>query len=498
MLNTSRSLPLSPFSDLYDILLPKDNLYRRLADEIDYSFVYEALSPLYDSRRGRYGVDPDRMIKILMLKAMTEMSDRDLVEEINYNMAFKYFLGMRPEEKVIDSSTLAKFRTQRLKNHEELVNDLLMKTVSIAIERGVISCDSNGKATCKVSYDATHIETIGAITDAMRGAHYYISKLYSRLENKCEGSTASFPKIPKKFASAEEALDVLIKVTNQVRQSDFGVVTDIQLRRLLNRMEEAITDYQTIGTHCAADRDARIGHKSVTKTFGGYKNSIGTEVESGLIVSIKTTQGNASDTTVGREMITADIKREDIKIIQILGDAAYGPSDLVEKTKQKGIELIAPHNGKLGSSNIKRDGYTFDKDSGMVVCPNGQLAIYRTRRRYPDENNRIVDMYYFDIEKCRICRQRDQCLKHPNAKSKSYSVTINTEEQKKRIKECRTKEFKEKYRKRSVSERTNSVLKKSFGLKNAYGKELNVVTVQSAVAAIAYNLRLITNKTDCK
>ena len=176
MLNTSRSLPLSPFSDLYDILLPKDNLYRRLADEIDYSFVYEALSPLYDSRRGRYGVDPDRMIKILMLKAMTEMSDRDLVEEINYNMAFKYFLGMRPEEKVIDSSTLAKFRTQRLKNHEELVNDLLMKTVSIAIERGVISCDSNGKATCKVSYDATHIETIGAITDAMRGAHYYISK----------------------------------------------------------------------------------------------------------------------------------------------------------------------------------------------------------------------------------------------------------------------------------------------------------------------------------
>ena len=86
MLNTSRSLPLSPFSDLYDILLPKDNLYRRLADEIDYSFVYEALSPLYDSRRGRYGVDPDRMIKILMLKAMTEMSDRDLVEEINYNL----------------------------------------------------------------------------------------------------------------------------------------------------------------------------------------------------------------------------------------------------------------------------------------------------------------------------------------------------------------------------------------------------------------------------
>ena len=80
MLRLSKTLQLSPFAELYDILLPKDNLYRRLADEIDYSFIYKALMPLYNAQRGRFGVDPDKMVKMLMLKAMTDLSDRDLID----------------------------------------------------------------------------------------------------------------------------------------------------------------------------------------------------------------------------------------------------------------------------------------------------------------------------------------------------------------------------------------------------------------------------------
>ena len=54
-----------------------------------------------------------------------------------YDMSFKYFLGMTPEEDVINPSTLTKFRRLRLKD-VELLDMLIGKTVAIAIEKGII------------------------------------------------------------------------------------------------------------------------------------------------------------------------------------------------------------------------------------------------------------------------------------------------------------------------------------------------------------------------
>ena len=496
MLRLSKTLQLSPFAELYDILLPKDNLYRRLADEIDYSFIYKALMHLYNAQRGRFGVDPDKMVKMLMLKAMTDLSDRDLMAEITYNMAYKYFLGMMPEDMPIESSTLSRFRTQRLKDNGELLQDLLATTISIAVERGIIKRDSNGDIKVKISYDSTHTVVIGAITRPMEGARYYIDRLYRYLEAVHQGCTADLPVVPRRFASAVEAIELLMEVCDRVRKA--GLVTDMAISRLMNRIEEAIDDYRNIGSYCCADRDSRIGHKSVDSEFNGYKSHIGTDVDSGIIVSAEVTTGEASDTTIGRKMMTGDMEREDIKVVQMLGDAAYAPTDIIEKTEKNHIELIAPPNHNLGSSNIERDGFTFNKDANMAVCPSGHIAISRRRVHYKNENNRAVDLYYFDIEKCRICPLREKCLKKQDAKTKSYSVSINTEQQKQYLEKTQTEDFRIKYRKRTISERTNSVLKKSFGLKYTYGRSQQVMTVQSMVAIIAYNLRLIINKTACK
>jgi hypothetical protein len=52
-------------------------------------------------------------------------------------MSFKYFLEMTPEEEVINSSSLTKFRKLRLKD-TDLLDLLINKTVSIAVEKGII------------------------------------------------------------------------------------------------------------------------------------------------------------------------------------------------------------------------------------------------------------------------------------------------------------------------------------------------------------------------
>ena len=70
------------------------------------------------------------MVKYLFLKTFYDISDVDVVERSRFDLSFKYFLEMSPEEEVINTSSLTKFRKLRLKD-TYLLNLLINKTVSI-------------------------------------------------------------------------------------------------------------------------------------------------------------------------------------------------------------------------------------------------------------------------------------------------------------------------------------------------------------------------------
>lgn len=130
------------------MIVPKDNLLRKINDIIDFSFVYQELVSKYCSNNGRKAQSPIRMFKYLLLKTSYTLSDVDVVECSLYDMSFKYFLEMSPEEGVIDPSSLTKFRKLRLKD-TDLLNLLINKTVSVAIEKGIIRSKT-------IIVDATH------------------------------------------------------------------------------------------------------------------------------------------------------------------------------------------------------------------------------------------------------------------------------------------------------------------------------------------------------
>ena len=115
MLKTQTQLNISEFSRLYDILVPQDNELRQINELIDFSFVYDELKDKYSPTMGRGAVDPIMMFKYLLIKAMYPTSDVGLVKRAFTDMSYKYFLGLNPEDPVIESSTLTKFRRQRLK-----------------------------------------------------------------------------------------------------------------------------------------------------------------------------------------------------------------------------------------------------------------------------------------------------------------------------------------------------------------------------------------------
>ena len=148
MIKQQETMILSPYMGIYDLVIPKDNFLRKINELIDFSFIYDELLNRYCLDNGRNAISPIRMFKYLLLKTIFDLSDVDIVERSKYDMSFKYFLNMAPEDTVIEPSSLTKFRKLRLKDMN-LLDMLINKTVGIAIDKGIIKSKS-------IIVDATH------------------------------------------------------------------------------------------------------------------------------------------------------------------------------------------------------------------------------------------------------------------------------------------------------------------------------------------------------
>ncbi len=79
MLSQQTKLPLSAYSDLYDIVVPRNHQLRLINDLVDFSFVYDEQVSKYVVNKGRRAEDPVRLFKYLLLKVIYDLSDVDVV-----------------------------------------------------------------------------------------------------------------------------------------------------------------------------------------------------------------------------------------------------------------------------------------------------------------------------------------------------------------------------------------------------------------------------------
>ena len=126
-------LSLSPYQGLYDAIIPEDHLLRRIKENIDFSFVNPMLRKQYCENFGRPAKEPEMMFKLLFLKKLYDLSDEALISSAQTDMAYKFFLNLEPESKMIDPSLLTKFRKTRIT--EEILEELLKETIQQALDK---------------------------------------------------------------------------------------------------------------------------------------------------------------------------------------------------------------------------------------------------------------------------------------------------------------------------------------------------------------------------
>lgn len=486
MLKNQQELVFSKYMELYDILIPKDHVLRKINELVDFSFVMDAVKENYSDSMGREAEDPILMFKYLMLKDMNELSDRDLIKRTMTDMAFKYFLGLAPEEtNLIHPTTLTKFRRLRLKG-ADLMNLFIAKTLQIAIEKGI----DLGKT---LIVDATHTRskyTKKSVEDVLLSRARKLRREVYRVDESMKEH------FPKKLInpSLEDVVKYCEQIVDVVKKEERLCLRD-SVDKKLNYLQEGIEDTESALKE-STDFDAKVGHKSADDSFFGFKTHLGV-TETRFITAATITSGEKPD---GNELISLIESSEENGAVveEVLADTAYSGKANLRYCEEEEIRLISKLNPVLiGHEKKKNSMFSYNKDAGLFTCPAGLLAIRKAKQGKKNSNKNQTMVYYFDVEKCKTCLLRNGCYKD-GAKTKTYSLTIKSPEQENQKDFQETHYFKTRYKQRYIVEAKNGELKNQHGYDRALSSGLFGMRIQGAVTIFNVNIKRILTLLDKK
>lgn len=478
MLVLQNKIQFSEYNSLYDLIVPNDNFLRKINDLIDFSFIHDELVNKYCHNNGRAAESPIRMFKYLLLKTIYTLSDIDVVERSRFDMSFKYFLDMTPEEGVINSSSLTKFRKLRLKD-TDLLNLLISKTVSIAIEKGIIRTKSiivDSTHTLSKSNPFSAIDVLRTRSKQLRKVVYSFDESWKdRMPDKNNDND-----LEKELAYCKEL--------EQRIEKEESISSIPAVKEKLNLLKETIEDADE-NYIISKDADARTGHKSSDSSFFGYKTHLAM-TEERIITAAVVTSGEKGDSRELPKLLEMS-QENGIEVDTIIGDGAYSGKDNLELTKQQNIKVVARLNPSITQGVRKEeDQFDYNKDADRFVCPAGHIAIRKARQGKKNIGKNQVETYYFDVEKCKTCPLREGCYKE-GAKTKSYSISIKSHLHQEQIVFQETQHFKDKAKHRYKIEAKNSELKNVHGYNRAQSYGITNMQMQGAMAIFTVNLKRI-------
>ncbi|MGG3471396.1 transposase, partial [Neobacillus pocheonensis] len=134
-----------------DQLVPANHLVRKMEAALDFSFIYSLVQEMYSTERGRPSIDPVVLIKMAFIQYTFGIrSMRKTIEEIDTNLAYRWFLGFGFHDKVPHFSTFGKNYERRFKD-SDLFEQIFYRILKEAAEKKLVSGEH-------VFIDSTHVK----------------------------------------------------------------------------------------------------------------------------------------------------------------------------------------------------------------------------------------------------------------------------------------------------------------------------------------------------
>jgi transposase len=470
----SESKQLNFYSILYQNI-PENHILKTINSAITFEFINKLLEDSYCKDFGRPAKEPEMMTRILLLQEMYGLSDERVLEETQVNLAYMWFIGINPDDPLPHPSLLSKFRTMRLKGTK--LDDIMTEIVRQCIEKGIIKAE-NG-----TSIDTTHIMA----NTTKKVPERIMKRLAKKIFKAMERTDYEIPEY-KRIEDHKEAKRVMKEyLENTIEEADERAKEEVELAR---EIIESPLFMEQKGIRSITDTDARVGYKTKTDKFFGYKMEYALTTDGQLITAVGVHNGAYVDGT-DFEKLYERSKQSGLNIKTVYGDKAYFRKDILDTLKEDKAKAYIPVNAC--SYRIDEELYSYNKDSDQWVCKRGNRTISKKTRKAKrkDRGESLYYEYVFDKEDCEGCPLRDECIKTTKTKAKKLMVGTSAGDYYEHSQWAKTEEFAEEYRKRASIEWKNAELKRFHGLARAKGYGLRSVATQAKLAALAVNLKRI-------
>lgn len=121
-------------------LVPQDHLLRKIENVLDFEFIREKVRALYSENNGRPSVDPVVLFKLLFIGYLFGIrSERQLIREVEMNMAYRWFLGYNLTEKIPNHSTISQNRRRRFSEsnvYQEIFDHIVLQALELKLADG--------------------------------------------------------------------------------------------------------------------------------------------------------------------------------------------------------------------------------------------------------------------------------------------------------------------------------------------------------------------------
>jgi len=305
--------------------VPADHLLRRINSVLDLSWLRGELKPYY-SHTGCPSVDPELMIRMLLVGyCYSVRSERRLCQDVELNLAYRWFCRLGLEDKVPNHSTFSVNRHGRFRD-AGVLRQVFESVVCQCMEAGLVGGEGFAIDASVIEANASRFQRVeGAEIDWSEEqlARHAIKEYVAALE------TENSPLNPDKLPKALSPSDPMAAWTTRGR---YKVMFGYSLNYLIDMENAVIVDVEATPTRISKEVDA-------TET-----------------------------------MLERTEERFDLKPERIAGDVAYGTGKMLGWLVEREIEPHIPvwDKAKRDDGILSREDFSYDKERDVYVCPQGK------------------------------------------------------------------------------------------------------------------------------
>jgi transposase len=450
--------------------VPKENLYRKLRETLDLSFLYKDTKELY-GKTGNPSIDPVVFFKLLLTGYLENItSDRKLVEHCSMRMDILYFLGFDIDEELPWHSTIS--RTRQL-YPTSLFETLFNKVFTLCVNSGMVSGHTQAVDSAPIKANASMESVVLKVPATSIDNHLKkVEEENGEVKKKNDPpSTAAYITAP------EHHLRRVKKHQQNLLDNPVGSPG------AAHEKAQLLSNKTHYNPH---DPDARISVKPGKARKLNYHCSMAVDTAEGVISHIQAdfADGRDSQYLLSISMqVQNRLKKNELAMTDLLADAGYSNGSNYNYLEQRGITGWIPVFGKY---KPEIEGFSYNKEKDEYRCPMNKPLPFKGF--HTNQDGTVLKIYRTATKDCKTCPMKSTCV--PNKTWRQIIRTIYDEQYLRAFSRQHSK------RGRQMKKLRQSTVEPVFGsLTHYYGlRKIGVLGKAGAhkimlMAAIAFNLK---------